>query len=391
MTKRNHAGYTTSWINAISTLEPAAWDALARPLPTPFFEWDWLHLMEVSGSATPRSGWMPNHLAVWSGSELIAAAPLYVKGHSAGEFVFDHIWADVAGRLGIQYYPKLVGMSPFTPMIGYRFLVAPGVNESAVTELMLHEIDRFCRQHNLSGCSFNFVDPVWQKQIEAHGYIGWQHLSFAWQNQAYRSFDDYLAVFKSNQRRNIKRERRALEKQGLRLHVLAGDEIPRTFLPRMYGFYQRTNDKFGPWGCRYLTPAFFEKIYDVFRRYLVVVAAFDERNDGRPVGMSLLVAKGDQLYGRYWGSVRDMDALHFNACYYSPIEWAIRQGIRRFDPGAGGAHKIRRGFQALANISLHRLHNSRLRQIMRIHIDEINRMEREQILALNHDLPFASR
>jgi predicted N-acyltransferase len=391
MTVAKRNAYSIAWISGIDQVPRTAWDALAGRLPSPFFEWDWLHLMEASGSAVPRTGWLPNHLTVWSGSELVAAAPLYVKGHSAGEFVFDHIWSDVAGRIGIDYYPKMVGMSPFTPMIGYRFLVAPGADENAVTERMLWEIDCFCRQYHLSGCSFNFVDPDWQHRIESLGYLGWEHLSFVWQNRDYRNFDDYLAAFKSNQRRNIKRERRAMARQGLIIRVLAGEEIPPSFLPRMYRFYQRTNDKFGPWGCRYLTPAFFERLYDTFRRHLVVVAAFENRNERRPVGMSMLVAKGENLYGRYWGSGGEINALHFNACYYSPIEWAIAHGIRRFDPGAGGAHKIRRGFEAVANVSLHRFRHPRLRRVMETHIGKINQLEREQITALNLELPFARR
>jgi len=131
------------WVTQISEIDREAWDALALPLKSPFLEWDWLWLMEASGSAAARAGWIPRHLTVWSGSELLAAAPLYIKTHSAGEFVFDQAWADVAGRLGLDYYPKLVGMSPFTPLIGYRFLMAPGVDETQLTGLMLEEIERY--------------------------------------------------------------------------------------------------------------------------------------------------------------------------------------------------------------------------------------------------------
>jgi predicted N-acyltransferase len=391
MTNQHPSSYTISWINDISEIDRAAWDVLAKPLATPFLEWDWLRLMEISGSTTAKTGWLPHHLTVWSAGGLAALAPMYIKGHSAGEFVFDHVWADVAGRLEIQYYPKLVGMSPFTPMTGYRFLIAAGENESDLTALMVAEIDRLCRSYRMSGSSFLFADPQWQREMVKHGYFGWRHQSYAWQNQGYESFDEYLAVFNSNQRRNIKRERKAIEKQGVFVKTFTGENIPRSFFPLMYRYYESTNDKFGPWGCRYLTEPFFDGLYRHYRHRLMIVAAFDEKEPSTPLGMSLLVTKGAQLYGRYWGCSRSIHSLHFNACYYEPIEWAIANHIHRFDPGAGGGHKIRRGFEAVSSYSLHRFYDLRLARVMQAHIDEINRLEQEQIDNLNHELPFAQR
>ena len=391
MTKLHTSTYSTSWIQNIADIDREEWDALAKPLPTPFLEWDWLRLMELSGSTTAKTGWLPHHLVVRRGSNIVGVAPMYIKGHSAGEFVFDHVWADVAGRMGIEYYPKIVGMSPFTPMSGYRFMIAPGEDSLKLTSMMVAEIDQLCRRHRLSGNSFLFVDPQWHRQMLDQGYFGWQHQSYAWLSNGFKSFDDYLAVFNSNQRRNIKRERKELEKQGIQLKILTGDSIPQNLFPLMYRFYEHTNDKFGPWGCRYLTPPFFEGLYDRFRHRLVFIAAYDSRESSLPVGMSMLVTKGKQLYGRYWGSARLIHSLHFNVCYYAPIEWAINNGIQRFDPGAGGAHKIRRGFTAVPSFSLHRFSDPRMLQIMQNHIDEINRLEQEQIDALNNDLPFAQQ
>jgi len=172
MSKPQSAAYSIAWVPEISSIYREEWDALATPLPTPFLEWDWLRLMELSGSTTAKTGWLPHHLTVRRGSDLVAAAPMYIKGHSAGEFVFDHIWADVAGRMGIEYYPKIVGMSPFTPMTGYRFLFAPGEDVPFLTAAMIAEIDRLCRRHRLSGSSFLFVDPQWRREMVDLGYFG---------------------------------------------------------------------------------------------------------------------------------------------------------------------------------------------------------------------------
>ena len=382
--------YSIVWSENIADVHQSAWDELALPLTTPFLEWEWLHQLEVSGSATAKTGWLPHHLTVWSQRNLVAAAPLYIKGHSAGEFVFDHAWADLASRLGIAYYPKLVGMSPFTPMRGYRFLVAPGEDEAALTDIMLHEIDRFCQRYQLSGCSFLFVDPHWQTLIDHPRFSSWMHQSYAWHNRGFKTFEDYLRCFNSNQRRNIKRERNAMEKQGISLQVTSGDTIPHAHIPLLYDYYVQTNEKFGPWGCKYLNPSFFDGLYRNYRRRLVLVSAFKGRQDqGLPVGMALLVTKDSRLYGRYWGCSEPVKNLHFNACYYAPIEWAVSSGIDRFDPGAGGPHKLRRGFSAVPNYSLHRFADPRLRKIMRTHIDEINRLEEVQIEALNQAIPFA--
>ncbi|NJP10947.1 MAG: N-acetyltransferase [Leptolyngbyaceae cyanobacterium RU_5_1] len=380
--------YSLAWINRIAEIPQVEWDALAMPLKTPFFEWEWLNNMETSGSTTARTGWLPNHLTVWRERTLIAAAPLYVKGHSYGEFVFDHQWADLSTRLGTEYYPKLLGMSPFTPAEGYRFLIAPGEDEAELTEMMVGAIDHFCDRNHISGCNFLYVDPEWKSFMERHGFSTWLHHSFIWQNQGYQTFEDYLAAFNANQRRNIKRERKAVEKAALSLKVLTGEEIPKPLFSLMYTFYSDTCDKFGWWGSKYLTRKFFEQLYPRYRDRVVLIAAYTEHDPHHAIGMSFCLAKGTNLYGRYWGASHDIDCLHFDACYYTPIEWAISQGIQLFDPGAGGRHKKRRGFPATPNYSLHRFYNPRLAQIFRSYIHEVNEMEQREMEAINQDLPL---
>ncbi len=389
MVKPLTSSYSTRWINTVAEVPQTAWDALAQPLITPFFEWDWLHNIESSGSATGRTGWLPHHLTVWRDQQLVGIAPLYLKGHSRGEFVFDNQWADVAHQLGIEYYPKLLGMSPFTPAEGYRFLIAPGEDEAEITGLMVHSIDQFCIENKISSCNFLYVDPEWKPRLEKLGFASWLHHSYIWQNQGYQSFDDYLKGFNANQRRNIKRERKAVNQAGLQLQTQTGDEIPKPFFSQMYHFYANTCDKFGWWGSKYLTRNFFEQLHHNYRHRVVFVAAFDHTNQHQPVGMSFCLTKGDRLYGRYWGSVQDIDCLHFDACYYSPIEWAINNGISIFDPGAGGQHKKRRGFPATPNYSLHRFYDQRLSKILQSYIGRINDRSQQEIDYINQDLPFS--
>lgn len=384
--------YHLEWTNTIADIPQPQWNALAIALKTPFLEWEWLYAMELSGSVKAEAGWQPNHLVIWAENTLVAAAPLYLKSHSYGEFVFDQQWADLAYRLDINYYPKLLGMSPFTPVEGYRFLMAPGHDEEMLTQAMVAAIDQFCTRNQIMSCNFLYVDPEWRSHMEKLGFVSWLHHSYIWSNQSYDSFDHYLSQFNANQRRNIKRERKAMTKAGLTLKMWAGDEIPRPLYSQMYAYYSDTCDKFGWWGSRYLTCDFFEHLEECYKHRVLFVAAYE--NEGpysqpeSPLGMSFCLHKDEQMYGRYWGSAEEINCLHFNACYYTPIEWAIANGIQTFDPGAGGRHKKRRGFPATPNHSLHRFYDDRLEMILGRYLTEVNQLEKAEIKTINEDLPL---
>ncbi|MEB3126230.1 MAG: GNAT family N-acetyltransferase [Synechococcales bacterium] len=380
---------TVKWFHHFSLIPQPAWDLLALPLQTPFLEWQWLNNLETSGSVSAKTGWLPNHLTLWQDGVLIAAAPLYIKNHSYGEFVFDYQWAELASRIGAPYYPKLLGMVPFTPTQGYRFLIAPGENDVSLTELMMDIIHHFCQHHHLGGCHFLFVDSQWQPVAEQCGFSPWLHHSYIWQNHGYQTFDDYLAMFNANQRRNIKRERKSVAKAGFHLRVLTGDQISPDLFPLIYEFYSHTCDQF-MWGSKYLTQQFFEQLYPSYCHRVLLVVGYSTEDSDHPIGLSFCIYKGHQLYGRYWGSFEEVDCLHFNACYYSPIEWAIAHNIQTFDPGAGGKHKHRRGFPATPNYSLHYYYHPRMQQLLRRNIQEINAMEQTEINSINQDLPFCN-
>ncbi|HEQ72019.1 MAG TPA: GNAT family N-acetyltransferase, partial [Spirochaetia bacterium] len=229
----------------------------------------------------------------------------------------------------------------------------------------------------------------WVPLFTSLGYRIWEHACFLWENHGYKTFEDFLACFSKNQRRNIRREEQKLAERGITLSVRAGEEIPSEWSALMYSFYYGTNVKFGPWSCLYLTPAFFEGVFLRFRHRLVMVAAHDRRTPD-PVGMAMFLRKGQRLWGRYWGSHAYIPHLHFNVCYYTPIRWAIAQGIRYFDPGIGSEHKARRGFVSRRGYSLHHFFDPRLQALFDDNIGRFNQLIREQIDDQNLAMPLHS-
>ncbi|MCY4173894.1 MAG: GNAT family N-acetyltransferase [Cyanobacteria bacterium MAG CAR3_bin_5] len=378
------------WHRSITEIPQPAWQALAAPHDLPHFSWDWLHCLELSGAVTPRHGWQSCHLSLWRRQELIAVAPLYLKAHSYGEFVFDQAFAQVAGQLGLEYYPKLLGMSPLTPALGYRFFTAPGEDQQAMTQYMLKLVDDLCRRNGILSANFLYAAADWAVLAEQAGCAPWLQLRSEWRRTGEADFTDYLARFTANQRRNIKRERNAVARAGISLTPMAGEEIPPGMVQRMHGFYSAHCARWGPWGSKYLTEDFFQLAEQRLRRHLVLFSAH-EGDPLAPVAMSLCLRNGRQLWGRYWGSDVEVNGLHFETCYYTPINWAIAQGIQQFDPGAGGSHKQRRGFQGEPFTCLHRWFDPTLDQLLRAWLPESNRRLVQQINSLNARMPLHSR
>lgn len=357
--------------------------------PLPFYSWPWLHALESSGSIAPSQGWQPCHLGLWRGDSLVALAPLYLKGHSYGEFVFDQSFAQLAVQLGLRYYPKLVGMSPVSPVEGYRFLMAPGEDQNALTALLFQQIEAFCIKQRLLSCNFLYVDSFFARQAQRNGWSLWLNEQSEWNNSGLQTFADYLATFNANQRRNIRRERQAVADAGITVTPLTGEDIPAGLMERMHGFYAQHCSRWGTWGSKYLSKDFFAFAADHLCSNVVLFSA--HTGDAlSPVAMSLCVHNDTQLWGRYWGSDVELNHLHFEVCYYSPLEWAIQRGIRSFDPGAGGRHKKRRGFTAKPRTSVHKWFEPRFASILQEWLPGANQELLAEIEAINADLPFTS-
>jgi predicted N-acyltransferase len=342
-------------LDGVRGVDPAEWNALVGD-ESPFLEWEWLASLEESGAACERTGWAPRPLVVREAGRLVAACPLYVKGHSEGEFVFDWGWADAAQRAGIDYYPKLVVGVPFTPVTGARLLTAPGAARGPLLRRLAEALREACLGNGLSGVHVNFCRDDERAALEAAGFLPRLGFQYHWRNGGFASFEDYLVSLRSKRRNQVRRERRELDAQGVRIEALRGERIPDALFPVMFRIY-RTTLQGNPWGRQYLNERFFELLRERFRQRLCFVVAW--RGDELVAG-TLNVTKGDALYGRYWGAFEPLRHLHFNVCYYAGIEHCIEHGLARFEPGAGGDYKQLRGFDAAPTWSCHLLADPRL-------------------------------
>jgi predicted N-acyltransferase len=344
-----------------------AWDALAVPSSSPFAEWTWLDCLEEAGCVGADVGWLPRHFALYRGRDLIALAPAYVKGNSEGEFVFDWAWADLASRMGLEYYPKLVFAIPFTPATGDRALVAPGEDRDEVVRAFTEAARAFCAEARLSSAHVLFPREDEAGAWERAGLTSRIGVQFHWQNDGYRTVDDFLARFNAKKRHQLRREIAQPDKSGITIETLAPGALDAAMVRAMYEFYVSTVDKF-TWGRRYLTPELFRLVAERFSDRLAWVVA---KRAGVPVAGAFNVKKGDRLYGRYWGSAPEVAGepfLHFNVCYYHGVRECIAEGLSVFEPGAGGEHKKARGFLPTITHSAHWIADAKLRRLLDAHL-----------------------
>jgi len=341
--------------DGVRSLPRDAWNALVGR-ESPFLEWDWIASLEESEAVGAASGWLAKPLVVRDGDRILAACPLYLKGNSEGEFVFDHGWADAAERAGIRYYPKLLVGVPYTPVGGARFLVAAGEDRVAWIAKFAAALRDITLANDFSGAHVNFCRDDERAVLEGAGWLPRLGLQYHWINRAWPDFEAYLGSLRHKRRKEVRREMRAVEAAGVAIEVRSGAEIPDAWFEPMWRFYRATIDG-NPWGRLYLNQRFFELVRERFRERLCFVMAL---RDGVPIAGAFNVQKGDALYGRYWGASEFVKHLHFVVCYYAGIEHCILHGLARFEPGAGGDYKQVRGFDAQPTWSAHFLADQRL-------------------------------
>ncbi|MFT4977587.1 MAG: putative N-acyltransferase [Myxococcota bacterium] len=371
-----------SVVDQISRVSAVEWDALAGA-DNPFIEHAFLHALEESGSVGGASGWVPAHVLVRDEGALVAAAPLYVKEHSYGEYIFDWGWAEASQRAGIPYYPKLVCAVPFTPATGRRLLSAGDAPTPEQARALVAGFHAVADATKAMSIHMLFSTEAERGLLaEEHRFIPRTTQQFHWHNNNYKSFDHWLEAFRSKDRKNARRERRRAMESIDRIRVVRGDEVTVAEWQVIRAFYQDTTSR--KWGQAYLTDKFFDLIGPLLGQRALVFLA---EKDDEIVASALTFQKGRHLYGRYWGGQPGFKDLHFELCYHRPIEECIRNGWTLFEAGAQGSHKVKRGLMPAPTWSAHWLRHTGLSDAVGRAMEQEDHMVRAQIDATEHG-PF---
>ena len=371
----------------ITTLDAAQWDGCANPDSydktldnsyNPFISYAFLSALEESGSAVAETGWAPRHLVLEDGSgSMLACMPCYLKAHSQGEYIFDHGWADAFERAGGRYYPKLLSGVPFTPVTGRRLLVPKAEDADMRERYLLNGAASLLERHHLSSLHLNFLTrDEWQRAGKM-GLLLRTGQQFHWCNEGYENFDDFTASLTSRKRKLIKRERREACRDGITIKLLTGSDLKESHWDTFYHFYTDTGAR--KWGAPYLTRDFFSLVGQSMAEHILLILC--ERG-GRAIAGALNFIGGDTLYGRYWGCVEDHRFLHFEACYYQAIDYAIAHGLARVEAGAQGPHKLARGYLPQTTYSAHLIADSSLSSA----VEDFLARERDFVAMENREL-----
>jgi len=327
-------------VDTLEGIEPRAWNALAAGHP--FLRHEFLHALHDTGCACERTGWAPRYLTLWRENALVGAMPLYLKSHSYGEYVFDWAWAEAYQRHGLVYYPKLLGAVPFSPVTGPRLLAQDSTTRALLARGALELAREASSLHVL------FPTEAEARELEAAGMLLRHSVQFHWENRGYASFGEFLADLASAKRKKIRQERRRVQETGIRIRRLTGADVTEAhwrFFTRCYNSTYRAHHS-----SPYLNLALFLRLGETMPEQLLMVIA---EMEGEPVASSLNLFSPTTLYGRYWGSVTHVPLLHFEVCYYQAMEFCIERGIRVFEGGAQGEHKLARGFMPVQTWSAH--------------------------------------
>lgn len=371
---------------SLAEISASDWDACANPEggrpEDPFTTYRFLKALEHSGSVGGRSGWQPRYLVARADGQVIACAPMYAKGHSQGEYIFDFNWAQAYENAGGAYYPKLQIAVPFTPATGRRFLTRPGFEAMGMSALIQGAV-QVASDNELSSLHITFCTEAEALAGAEMGLMSRVGQQFHWVNRDYADFDGFLADLSSRKRKNIRRERAEAQGFGGQILALTGNDIQPEHWDAFWRFYQDTGNR--KWGTPYLTRAFFDCAQDTLRDDMLLVLAM---NDGRPVAGALNFIGRETLFGRYWGSTEYYPSLHFELCYYQAIDYAIKNGLSRVEAGAQGEHKLARGYLPVATHSLHWIGDLAFRDAIARYLIAETRAVDEEIEVLTAYGPF---
>jgi len=335
-------------VGAIKEIGADEWNNLAGK-ENPFLRYEFLSALETHHCVGERYGWIPQHITLRDDKQkLIGAAPLYLKDNSYGEFVFDWSWADAYHRSGLEYYPKLVVAMPYTPATGPRLLVDKDHNYSKVAGTLIESGIQHAKNLKVSSLHWLFTNEQDTQQLIQHGLMQRLGCQFHWNNNNYESFEQYLQTLSRGKRKNINRERRHVRDANVQLEILDGNEATEKHWLTFHRYYESTFMKLG--GYATLSAGFFQEVATTMPESIVLVMA---KHDNQYIAAALSFRGTHTLYGRHWGCEKEINSLHFEACYYQGIDYCIRHGLQRFEPGAQGEHKIARGFLPTPTYSCH--------------------------------------
>jgi uncharacterized protein len=346
-------------ITSLREIDHALWNACANPPGesfNPFVDYAFFRALEDSGSAVRKTGWLAQHLILEDDMQrVLGVLPCYLKSHSQGEYVFDYGWAEAYQRAGGRYYPKLQVSVPFTPVAGPRLLVPAGSLATTSRLLLLSAVRELCREHRASSVHVTFPNEREWQFLGEQGFLGRTDTQFHWLNQGFGSFEEFLQQLSSAKRKNIRKERQAVKEAGIALEWLTGNDIREQHWDAFFDFYMETGSR--KWGRPYLTRSFFSLIGAAMAQHILLVMC---RRGRRIIGGALNFIGSDALYGRNWGASEHHAYLHFEACYYQAIDFAIARKLARVEAGAQGPHKLSRGYLPRTTYSAHYFADERL-------------------------------
>lgn len=331
----------------IESMQKDVWGQLASP-DFPFHSYEFLKALEDSGSLCAGADWQPEHLALTQNGVIVGGTALYKKTDSYGEYIFDWSWAKAYRQHGVPYYPKLVSAAPFTPATGPKILLSDHQDRDLIaSQLIRGALDLMARR----GCSSLHYLFITEKEVpyfERENFLIRHSFQYHWENNSYNTFDDFLSAMKPKKRKQITRERAQLKEEGLEFKIVTGDDLSPEHADIFYRFYLNTIEKMQ--AIPYLNKAFYQQIFTTMKDRIVLMLALEH---GNTIAGALYFTGGKKLFGRYWGATKEVRNLHFELCYYLPIEWSIKQGITLFEAGAQGEHKLARGFVPRKTYSAH--------------------------------------
>lgn len=370
-------------LRSISDVKAEDWNACAGS-NNPFVQHAFLKALEDSGSVEPETGWLPQHLIVEDGNGLVVGCvPMYLKGHSQGEYVFDHGWADAYERTGRSYYPKLLAGVPFTPATGPRLLTRPGPGAKLMRDKLILGMVEATHQLKVSSLHVLFPDEDEWTRMGELGMLKRTAQQFHWLNDGYETFEDYLMSLNSRKRKAVRKERREATQNGIEIEVVTGADLTEAHWDAFWQFYQDTSAR--KWGRTYLNRDFFSKINETFADNTALVLA---KRSGRYIAGALNFIGEDTIFGRNWGCIEDHRFLHFEVCYYAAIEFAINRGLQKVEAGAQGQHKLARGYLPTHTYSAHWIPDQGFREAVERFLEDEREYVDERIDALEDRSPF---